>query len=128
MLLGSSSQAIDTPADAAAVMNDDDDVDPGVEAGAELLAFTTAAHRLDDSLVGARTALEAAVGRAGMIDAAVTAAIFRGLNIAADASGIRVDDAWEPIARQLADDIGTGTFRTIQNSPAVSAAMPPPSV
>lgn len=87
--------------------------------GAELIAFTEAAHRLDGSLVEARDTLATAVGNDGMIDAAVTAAIFRSLNIAADSSGIRVDDIWEEPAKQLIVDIGTDQFATSANSPAV---------
>ena len=69
----------------------------------------------------ARAALVDEVGHAGMVDAAVTAAVFRGLNIAADTSGIRVDDDWVDTAKDLMETIGTGTFRTSANSPAVSA-------
>lgn len=118
MLLGASSEAVDAEADLAVAANDSAG-DGGVPAGAELLAFTEAAHRLDDALTSARAALAAVVGRDGMIDAAVTAAIFRGLNIAADASGIRVDEPWEEIARGYVETIGIGRFRTVENSPAV---------
>lgn len=118
MLLGASSNAIEAPADAAAVMAHDAS-DAGVVAGHELLEFTTAVHRLDASVDATRDALEAVVGRAGMVDAAVTAAVFRGLNIAADTSGIRVDDAWHGVATHLMDTIGTGRFRTAANSPAL---------
>ena len=51
MLLGASSSAIEAPADAGAVMTDEP-ADGGVPAGAELLAFTTAIHGLDDTLIG----------------------------------------------------------------------------
>jgi hypothetical protein len=118
MLLGSSSDAVDTAADPTAVMADGTG-DGGVPHGEALLAFTTAVHRLDHDLPDARRTLTDAVGVSGMIDAAVTAAVFRGLNIAADTSGIRVDEPWEPIAADLMERIGTGRFRTAANSPAV---------
>lgn len=121
MLLSSSSEAINASADPAAVM-DADGGDAGVPFGDELVAFTTAAHRLDDTLAPAREALASVVGRAGMVDAAMTAAIFRGLNIAADTSGIRVDDRWEGVAKDLMTSIGTGRFRTAANSPALASA------
>lgn len=117
MLLGASSEAVDQEVDAAGVMGSGEDTH--VEHGAELIALTEAAHRLDDTLPAARDALTAAVGTGGMVDAAVTAAIFRSLNIAADSSGIRVDDLWEEAAKQLVADIGTDRFPTAANSPAV---------
>ncbi len=117
MLLGASSAASDLEVETAAVMGSGEDT--LVAHGAELLAFTEAAHRLDDTLPVARNALAATVGTDGMVDAAVTAAIFRSLNIAADSSGIRVDDIWEEAAKQLAADIGTDRFPTAANSPAV---------
>ena len=47
----------------------------------------------------------------GMVDAAVTAAVFRGLNIAADTSGIRVDDDWVGTAQVSSwASIGTGAL------------------
>ncbi|MEM7286025.1 MAG: hypothetical protein AAF480_06710 [Actinomycetota bacterium] len=119
MFLRASSNAIDTPADEAAITADHAE-DANVPAGVELIEFTTAVHRMDETVGAARDALVAVVGRAGMIDAAVTAAVFRGLNIAADTSGIRVDDSWEGTARELMGSIGTGAFRTAANSPAIA--------
>ena len=119
MFLRASSNAIDTPADEAAITADDSE-DANVPAGIELIDFTTAVHRMDDTVAATRDALVAAVGQEGMVDAAVTAAVFRGLNIAADTSGIRVDDDWEGTARELMDSIGTSAFRTAANSPALS--------
>ena len=119
MFLRASSNAIDTPADEAAITADDAE-DANVPAGVELIEFTTAVHRMDETVGETREALVAAVGHDGMVDAAVTAAVFRGLNIAADTSGIRVDDSWEGTARELMDSIGTAEFRTAANSPALS--------
>lgn len=119
MFLRASSNAIDTPADEAAITADTAE-DANVPAGVELIEFTTAVHRMDDTVEETRSALVAVVGQEGMVDAAVTAAVFRGLNIAADASGIRVDDDWEGTARELMGSIGTGEFRTAANSPALS--------
>ncbi|MFV2040327.1 MAG: hypothetical protein ACC660_08785, partial [Acidimicrobiales bacterium] len=93
--------------------------DTHVAGGAELVVFTEAAHRLDDSLPAAREALTVAVGVDGTTEAAVTASIFRSLNIAADSSGIRIDSMWEDTAKQLMTDLGTGQFRTAANSPAL---------
>ena len=118
MFLRASSNAIDTPADETAITADHTE-DANVPAGVELIDFTTAVHRMDDSVDAARAALVSVVGHDGMVDAAVTAAVFRGLNIAADTSGIRVDDDWEGTARELMASIGTGGFRTAANSPTL---------
>ena len=54
-----------------------------------------------------------------MIDAAITISIFRSLNIAADSSGIRVDDDWVDTAAELANQSYANEFSTARNSPAV---------
>ncbi|MGI9622338.1 MAG: hypothetical protein ACR2PK_05825 [Acidimicrobiales bacterium] len=124
MLLGSSSQALGAPADERVVVSDqgsNDAVDAGVEAGRELIDFTDAAHALDESLEGAREQLGDRLGHEAMVDAAVIAAVFRGLNIAADTSGIRVDDDWVGVAQRQMEVLGTQSFRTLANNPWASA-------
>ena len=122
MLLGSSSAAINQPADVAKAVSGNGH-GMGVPNAEELVHFTDAVHRLDDSLGEARDALVLALGEAGMIDAAITAAVFRSLNIAADSSGIRVDDAWEGIGASLAKKTVANKFRTSANSPKVNSII-----
>ena len=118
MLLSSSSAAIDETINVSnAVTGDGSDV--GVPYSKQLIAFTEAAHRVDDSLPVARENLIAAIGEKGMIDAAITTAVFRSLNIAADSSGIRIDDEWEEIAALLAMETAADGFSTAANSPNI---------
>ena len=79
MVLRASSNAIDTPADEAAITADDAE-DANVPAGVELIEFTTAVHRMDETVGETREALITVVGHDGMVDAAVTAA-RRGLSV-----------------------------------------------
>ena len=118
MLLGSSSAAINKTADVGDAVNGSGS-QVGIPYSEELIAFTEAAHRLDETLPNARQALARVVGENGMVDAAVTASIFRSLNIAADASGIRIDDHWEEIAADLATQTSANQFPTAANSPKV---------
>jgi len=118
MLLSSSSAAIDETINVSdAVTGDGSDV--GVPYSEQLITFTEAAHRVDDSLPVARENLIAAIGEKGMIDAAITTAVFRSLNIAADSSGIRIDDEWEEIAAHLAMETAADEFSTAANSPNI---------
>lgn len=117
MLLRGSSQALGDDADLTDAVEGDGS---SVAAGKELIAFTEAAHRLDDSLAPAREALRAAVGDAGMVQAAMTAAVFRGLNLTADASGIPIDDDWASFVTSSAPGLGTDKFASAANSPVVT--------
>lgn len=65
--------------------------DVGVPAGAQLLAFVNAAQLDQPDLPDRRDALEAAVGRDGLSEAAATVAIFNGLVRIADGTGIELD-------------------------------------
>jgi hypothetical protein len=65
--------------------------DAGVPAGAELLAFATAANRRSALLPRERDALAAVVGAEGLLEAAATVAIFNGLVRVADGTGIQLD-------------------------------------
>lgn len=118
MLLGLSSGAIDEAADIHAITADaGTGPDAGVSAGPELLAFAEAAWRLDDTLAPAREALRAEVGDAGVSEAARTVAIFRSLNIAADSSGIPLDDDWREVAADFVGDLGLDRYPTAANTP-----------
>ncbi len=114
MLLGASSDAVDSEAHLASAM---DGSDAGVPYSAELTAFAEAVWRRDDSLPPARDALREVVGDAGLVEAAITAAVFRSLNIGADASGIPLDDEYASIAVGFVDELGLREFSTAANSP-----------
>lgn len=90
-----------------------------IAAATELLAFAEAAHRLDADLPDARSALISAVGTDGMVHAAMTSAVFRGLNITADASGIPIDDDWAEFVSSTAGELGTDRFASAANSPTI---------
>lgn len=119
MLLGLSSDAIDIESDLHAVIGE---ADAGVPHAELLSAFAEAAWRRDESLDPARAALRAAVGDRGLVEAAQTVAIFRSLNIAADSSGIPLDESWSDLAHGFASELGLDHFPTAANSPGFSRA------
>jgi len=118
MFLSSSSKAIDSELDITdAVIGSG--ADSGVPNAEMLITFTESANRLDDNLPNIREALVKEIGEEGMVDAAITVSIFRSLNVAADSSGIRVDDDWADAAAELASQSYANEFSTARNSPAV---------
>ena len=118
MFLSSSSKAIHSELDITDAVTGSGE-DSGVPNAEMLIAFTESANRLDDDLPDIREALVNEIGQKGMIDAAITISIFRSLNIAADSSGIRVDDDWVDAAAELANQSYANEFSTAKNSPAV---------
>lgn len=118
MFLSSSSKAIDSELDITDAVTGSGE-DSGVPNAEMLIAFTESANRLDDDLPAIRAALVNEIGEEGMVDAAITVSIFRSLNIAADSSGIRVDDDWVDSAAELANQSYANEFSTAKNSPAV---------
>ncbi len=97
-----------------------DGSDAGVAHSAELTAFAEAVWTRDHSLAPAREALREVVGDAGLAEAAMTAAVFRSLNIGADASGIPLDDEFASIAVGFVDELGLRDFSTAANSPGLA--------
>ena len=124
MLLGSSSEAISQTIDQQALVGGDGAQAATIPCAAELLTFAEAANRLDDSLPSAREALCAALGTDALIEATNTVAVFRGLNITADSSGIPVDDMFAAAARAGANSLGFGAFTTARNSPGMATTDP----
>jgi hypothetical protein len=114
MLLGLSSDAADTEANLHAVVGE---ADAGVAHASLLSAFAEAAWRRDHTLPSARVALREAVGDAAVVEAAQTVAIFRSLNIAADTSGIPLDEGWRGLAGDFVADLGLDRFRSAANTP-----------
>ena len=118
MFLSSSSKAIDSELDITDAVTGSG-ADSGVPNAEMLIAITESANRLDEDLPNIREALVKEIGEEGMVDAAITVSIFRSLNIAADSSGIRVDDDWVDTAAELANQSYANEFSTAKNSPAV---------
>jgi hypothetical protein len=77
--------------DLATLLDPEAVADIGVPASAQLLALTNAAHLDPARLPEARAAVEAAVGRDGLLEAAATIAVFNGLVRVADGTGIQLD-------------------------------------
>jgi hypothetical protein len=119
MLLGLSSDAIGADVELGAVTGQ---AEAPIPFAAELANFAEAAWRRDDSLNGARAALLTALGPAALVEAAQTVAIFRSLNIAADSSGIPLDDDWRGFAEEFIVDLGLDKFSTAANTPGFLAA------
>lgn len=90
--------------------------DAGVPAGAELLAFATAANRRSDLLPHARAALVAAVGAEGLLEAAATVAIFNGLVRVADGTGIQLDPSMLTSTAETRAALGIDAFGGAANS------------
>ena len=118
MFLSSSSEAINSNLDLSYAINGSGALS-GVPHAESLIAFTESANRQTSNLPEVRKQLGEEVGTEGMIDAAITVSIFRSLNIAADCSGIRVDDDWVTIAVELARLTHADRFTTAENSTAV---------
>ncbi len=118
MFLSSSSEAINSNLDLSNAINGSGALS-GVPYAESLIAFTESANRQTSNLPEVRKQLGEEVGTEGMIDAAITVSIFRSLNIAADCSGIRVDDDWVTIAVELARLTHADRFITAENSTAV---------
>ena len=118
MFLSSSSEAINSNLDLGNAINGSGS-QSGVPNAESLIAFTESANRQTSNLPEVRKQLGEEVGTEGMIDAAITVSIFRSLNIAADCSGIRVDDDWVTIAVELARLAHADRFTTAENSTAV---------
>ena len=118
MFLSSSSEAINSNLDLSNAINGSGALS-GVPHAESLIAFTESANRQTSNLPEVRKQLGEEVGTEGMIDAAITVSIFRSLNIAADCSGIRVDDDWVTIAVELARLTHADRFTTAENSTAV---------
>ena len=114
MLLGLSSGAIDAEVELGAVTGI---AEAPIPSGAELSAYAEAAWRRDESLDSCRAALLAAVGSEALVEAAQTVAIFRSLNIAADSSGIPLDEDWRGFAGEFIEELGLDSYSTAANTP-----------
>jgi len=115
MFLSSSSEAMNSDLDLANAIKGSGALS-GIPNAEALVTFTEAVNRRDGNLAHARTELVNQVGVGGMVDAATTISIFKSLNIAADSSGIRLDDEWTDVAADLANHTQADNFMTARNS------------
>ena len=118
MFLSSSSEAINSNLDLGNAINGSGS-QSGVPNAESLIAFAESANRQTSNLSQVRKQLSEEVGAEGMVDAAITVSIFQSLNIAADCSGIRIDDDWITIAADLAKLTHADRLTTAENSIAV---------
>ncbi len=144
MLLRESSRVLNQSVNMEAVVDPSSTTeDYGFPAGAELMAFATAANRaanpimaadideadLGAELVEARDRLIAEVGREGLIEAAATVAAFNGLVRVADGTGIELDDGLNEVSADLRSELklddlagSVNTTTLIAEPPEVSSA------
>ena len=120
-----SSEALGLEVDYEGVLCGDHVGDVGVPHSAELLAFTNAVQVGTPDLLAARSALEAAVGPDGLLEAAATIAIFNGLVRVADGTGIQLDGG--VFAVSAADRARLGIDHYAGSANSDSAASPDPS-
>jgi len=120
--------------------------DYGFPAGAELMAFASAANRAanpvgqaeaDESelargLADARERLQSVVGTGGLLDAAATVAAFNGLVRVADGTGIELDDTLVAFSADLRHELeldsmagAANTRRLDRRQGPISGHLPP---
>ncbi len=116
-----SSEASGIEVDIDAAIDPDNDSDAGIENGALLLRFASAAQQRTDDLPASRLALMKAVGPEGVVEAAATIAIFNGLVRVADGTGIQLDDGVLADSADFRDRLGVNKFSGAENSTSVVA-------
>lgn len=89
--------------------------DPGIPAGAALLAFAEAAVKGGDT-EAARVALIEEVGADGAAQAAATVAAFSGLVRVADGTGIPIDDGLAAASVDIRARLELGSFGGAANT------------
>ncbi len=110
MLLRASGQASGEDYDLSAIHGDGSD-GGGVAAGVELFAFADALLSDDEAtLVQAREALRAAVGDAGLVDAAGVAATFNAIDRIADATGIPLEEVKAEVSADFREALNIGGY------------------
>lgn len=117
--MSSEASGIDVDIDAA--LDLDSTSGAGIEHGALLIRFATAAQQNSGDLSSAREELKDAVGDEGLIEAAATIAIFNGLVRVADGTGIQLDDGVLADSSDFRDRLGVNKFAGGDNTTAVVA-------
>ena len=110
MLLRASGEQAGLDVDLAVAMDANRSGDAGVPAGAELLAFASAANRRADDLPAVRENLRSVVGDDGLLEAAATVAIFNGLVRVADGTGIQLDPSMLTSTTETRQQLGIDEF------------------
>lgn len=116
MLLSVSGEKYGYDIDLDVAMDSSRSGDAGVPHGVELLAFSTAANQRAADLADVRTALTAAVGEEGMLEAAATVAAFNGLVRVADGTGIQLDPSMLTFTADTRKELGIERFGGAANS------------
>jgi len=116
MLLGASSEKAGLNVDLDVATDPTRSGDAGIPAGAELLAFASAANHRSNALPTARSALKAAVGAEGVLEAAATVSIFNGLVRVADGTGIQLDPSMLTSTAETRAALGIDLFNGAANS------------
>lgn len=116
MLLGASGEKYGYDIDLDVATDSSRPGDAGVPEGAELLAFATATNTRSPNLPAARTALRAAVGDEGLLEAAATVAAFNGLVRVADGTGIPLDPSMLTSTSDTRQALGLDDFAGAANS------------
>lgn len=88
----------------------------GVPCGDLLLEFAVAAHLGRDDLPEVRERLAAAVGSAGLVEAALTVGVFNGLTRVADGTGILLDGGTLAATRDVRAELGLNEFAGATNT------------
>jgi len=107
MLLRASSDAIDAGADLRGAVGG---ATGSVPHGGLLMAYAEAANRDPEAARTLDGEVIAAIGEAGLVDAAVTVAVFNGLVRSADGIGIPLDDSMLAATAEARAVLGLDAF------------------
>lgn len=111
MMLRESVQHKKADPDFQAITGDGDAEATGVDHAALLIEFAESVVAADDArLASARGSLQAAVGPAGVVDAAGVAAFFNGIDRVADSTGTQMDARWAGKTAEMRDELGISAF------------------
>lgn len=102
-----------------AAINGDRHGEVGVAHAAELLAFTDAVMRGDDSTIrGTRAALRAVLSDEAYVDVAAVIGAFNVVDRVADSIGIPLDDMMLAMSGDVRDELRLTRFASSANTPA----------
>jgi hypothetical protein len=99
--------------------------DTGVPHGRALIGLTEAVCRRSLDVAAARAAVLAAVGPAGLVEAAATVGIFNGLVRVADGCGIPLDDGTLSVSAEDRAALGLDRYGGAANTDPGRTVAPP---
>lgn len=118
MLLRASGEMTGETVDVKAVTDDAAAAESGVAHAAPLLAFADALVGDDTAALDvARASVRAAVGDAGLADAASVASNFERMVRIADGTGIPIDTPVQVLSEDVRAELGLGAFHSAGNTP-----------